>query len=193
MISSPCGAIARPTGRLPKHSRATSRPKAAFASRREPRNFQNASCARPGPQKRARNCFHFLPFFAANDDLSTGYRRLSGKNYRPTPSVAPGQIPPSRTKARPSQTKKMGLDSFGFLRPIRGISTGYEQSKSRNRLPCQVRRRPAAMKFVSDAGLPHGRVGSYDKYSPPPAGRPQRAAPRSVASGAKRNGFDGTE
>ena len=44
---------------------------------------------------------------------------------------ASGQIPPSRTKASPSQTKQTDLDFLGFLRPIRGFSMGYEQSKSK--------------------------------------------------------------
>ena len=45
---------------------------------------------------------------------------------------ASGQIPPSRTKVSPSRTKKTGSDFLGFLRPIRGFSMGYEQSKSKN-------------------------------------------------------------
>src|SRR5208337_1793702 len=44
---------------------------------------------------------------------------------------ASGQIPPSRTKASPSRTKKTGLDFLGFVRPIRGFSMGYEQSKQK--------------------------------------------------------------
>src|SRR5271165_4482067 len=47
---------------------------------------------------------------------------------------ASGRIPPSRTKSRPSRTKKMGLDYLGFLRPIRGFSMGYGQSKSKMQL-----------------------------------------------------------
>src|SRR5208337_504843 len=43
-----------------------------------------------------------------------------------------GQIPQAKPKpdqAKPSQTKEMGLDFLGFLRPIRGFSKGYEDSK----------------------------------------------------------------
>src|SRR5271165_157789 len=43
--------------------------------------------------------------------------------------TASGQISPSQTKPGPSRTKRMGLDCLGFLRPIRGFSMGYEQSK----------------------------------------------------------------
>src|SRR5271169_1776562 len=38
-------------------------------------------------------------------------------------------------KARPSRTKKMGLDFLGFFRPIRGFSMGYGKSKSKNGTP----------------------------------------------------------
>jgi len=55
-----------------------------------------------------------------------------------------GQIPPSQTKAGPSQTKKMGLDFLGFLRPILGFSMGYGQSKAKKFDPDEPRRRPAA-------------------------------------------------
>ena len=47
--------------------------------------------------------------------------------HRPMPSVASGQIPSSRTKTRPSQTKKMDLDFLGFFRPIRDLSMGYRR------------------------------------------------------------------
>ena len=36
---------------------------------------------------------------------------------------------PKPNQTRPSQTKKMALDFLGFLRPIRGFSMGYGQSK----------------------------------------------------------------
>ncbi len=61
---------------------------------------------------------------------------------------ASGQISPSRTKSRPSRTKKMGLDFLGFLRPIRGFSRGCEQSKSKKNCQAGVlvgARRPARM------------------------------------------------
>ncbi len=45
------------------------------------------------------------------------------------------QIPPSRTQSRPSRTKKMGLGFLGLLRPIRGSSMAYEQSKSKKNSP----------------------------------------------------------
>ena len=53
---------------------------------------------------------------------ATGRRRLRDASV---------QIPPSQTKARPSRTKKKDLDFLGFLRPIRGFSMGYEQSKQK--------------------------------------------------------------
>ena len=79
---------------------------------------------------------------------------------------ASGQIPPSRTKASPSRTKKTGLDFLGFLRPIRGFSMGYEQSKSKKgdlRRCCRSQRRaskprspPAALPAISKTR--HARV-----------------------------------
>src|SRR5208337_1558673 len=38
---------------------------------------------------------------------------------------------PSRIQAGPSRSKKTGLDFLGFLRPIRGFSMSYAQSKSK--------------------------------------------------------------
>ena len=76
------------------------------------------------------------PFGRKGARSATGQRRLRNTS---------GQIPPSRTQARPSQTKKMSLDFLGFLGSILGFSIGYGRSKQKNMPPkAELRRRPAA-------------------------------------------------
>ena len=67
------------------------------------------------------------------------WRGAHGGDPAPVYGAASGQNFPSRTQSRPSRTKKMGLDCLGFLRPIRGFSMGYEQSKTK-----KLRKRPSS-------------------------------------------------
>jgi hypothetical protein len=39
------------------------------------------------------------------------------------------ESPPNKAKENQIKTKEKGLDFLGFLWPIRGFSTGYEESK----------------------------------------------------------------
>ena len=45
----------------------------------------------------------------------------------------------------------MGLDFLGFLRPIRGFSMGYRQSKSKNSTP---KMEPAGLRMDGPGGVP---------------------------------------
>jgi hypothetical protein len=75
-------------------------------------------------------------FATPKADLTPPQRRVS--STRSERRNASSQVPPSRTKAGPRKTKEnqgkrawILLDFLGFLRPIRGFSRGYEQSKSK--------------------------------------------------------------
>src|SRR5271165_7421915 len=83
--------------------------------------------------------------------MSSSWNEPGARGARPADhfcGTPQGQIPPSRTKSRPSRTKKMGLDCLGFLRPIRGFSTGYRQSKLKI-TPVVESRRPASFEPIA--------------------------------------------
>ncbi len=164
MFSSRCGAFCRLIDRLPRHSLL----KAAFASRRAPRNSQNSRHTRVQDafrsSKRARNCFHFLPFLAANRDSSAGYQRLSGQFLFCPSSCRPLRCGPPPTGRKPRQAKRLRWNgTFGLLLQDGALRTNTEQSP-----PCQEivglfaggrinadsaatrGRRPRAARFKSD-------------------------------------------
>ena|SRR5208337_3637284 len=106
-----------PSGRAPLDPRFRGGDK---ARPRAPGDFKNASNVRPGRirelekrRKTAPNSLHFLPFLAANRDLSKGWRRLSGKNS--FWATSPGRPPraPLRWIANGRRGRQSGFDGTG--------------------------------------------------------------------------------
>src|SRR5208337_49448 len=76
-----------------------------------------------------------LSGFRLRGQSGSQLRLIRSLNVERADRRSAGQIPPSQTKAGPSQTKEIGSDFLGFLRPIRGFSMGYEESKEKTPLP----------------------------------------------------------
>src|SRR5271166_6677296 len=76
---------------------------------------------------------------------ATGQRRLRNASC---------QIPPSRTKTRPNRTKKMSLDSLGFLRPISAFQEVTSSPNQKMQLPSWVSFAPGGQRTSLRSRLP---------------------------------------
>src|SRR5271166_1379870 len=106
---------------------------------------------------------------------------MERRGARPTPPAV--RLRQNSSKPNPSQTKKMSLDSLGFLRSILGFSIGYGRSKQKNIPPkAEPRRRPAANILRGRSPEATGLNSRRRGFSPCPAQRgPPRIDPRAYA------------
>ncbi len=167
-----------------------------------------------GSSKRARNGFHFLPFFAANRELPRGYQRLSDKLFS-RPLLPAGRRAPRRPVA--SGARRSGFDGTGHPAspPGRRCENEYRTTaalsrncrsfcrrEDRRRFHYNSRRRAHTARFKKRRCAPQTRrayTRHYDGIAPlgrrparNPIPCPQRRRLVSAAEGVERIGDNGS-